>query len=48
MALDACDRKLRSGELQSGPVVKQIEGGDVLGFLAWPKTRYSSEPATFG
>ena len=48
MALGAWDRKVRSGELQPGPVVKRIEGGDVLGFLPWPKTRYSSEPATFG
>ncbi|MFV2066440.1 MAG: hypothetical protein ACC645_05630, partial [Pirellulales bacterium] len=45
--LDEWDRKLRSGELAPGPVVKRIEGGDVLGILAWPKTRYFSEPAMF-
>src|SRR3990167_6187778 len=45
--LDPWDRKLRSGELPQGPVVKRIEGGDVLSFLAWQKTRYYSQPATF-
>lgn len=45
--LDSWDRKLRSGELRPGPVVKRIEGGDVLSFLAWQKTWYYSEPATF-
>jgi hypothetical protein len=43
--LDPWDRKLRSGELRPGPVVNRIEGGDVPAFLAWPKTRYFSEPA---
>lgn len=45
--LDEWDHKLRRGELPPGPVVNRIEGGDVPGFLAWPKTRYFSEPATF-
>ncbi len=45
--LDEWDRKLRAGKLPPGAVVKRIEGGDVLGFLAWPKTRYYSELATF-
>ncbi|OHE77476.1 MAG: hypothetical protein A2107_15355 [Verrucomicrobia bacterium GWF2_62_7] len=45
--LDEWDHKLRSGKLPLGPVVKRIEGGDVLGFLAWPKTRHYSEPAVF-
>jgi hypothetical protein len=45
--LDSWDRKLRSGELPLGPVVNRIEGGDVLAFLAWQKTRYYSQPATF-
>jgi hypothetical protein len=44
--LDAWDRKLRNGQLPPGPVVKRIEGGDVIEFLAWPQTRYFSEPAT--
>ena len=45
--LDAWDRKLRSGELARGPVVKRIEGGDIPSFPAWQRTRYYSEPATF-
>lgn len=45
--LDEWDRKLRAGKLPPDPVVKRIEGGDVPGFLAWPKTRHYSEPATF-
>ena len=45
--LDEWDRKLRRGQLPSGRVVKRIEGGDVSEFLAWSKTRYYSEPATF-
>lgn len=45
--LDPWDRKLRSGKLAPGPVVKRVEGGDVPGILAWPKTRYFSEPAMF-
>lgn len=45
--LDEWDRRLRAGKLPAGAVVKRIEGGDVLGFLAWPKTRHYSEPAIF-
>lgn len=45
--LDEWDRKLRAGKLPLGPVVRRIEGGDVLGLLAWPKTRHYSEPAVF-
>jgi len=45
--LDAWDRKLRAGELTPGPVVKRLEGGDSMGLLAWPRTRYYSEPGTF-
>ncbi|MFH1924646.1 MAG: hypothetical protein ABIP48_32745 [Planctomycetota bacterium] len=45
--LDEWDRKLRSGQLPLGPVVKRIEGGDAFAFPAWQKTRYYSEPATF-
>ncbi len=45
--LDAWERKMRSGQLPTGPVVKRIEGGDVPAFLAWPKTRYFSQPAMF-
>ncbi|MFA6543755.1 MAG: hypothetical protein WCS99_04970 [Limisphaerales bacterium] len=45
--LDEWDRKMRSGKLPPGPVVRRIEGGDVPGFLAWPRTRHFSEPATF-
>src|SRR3990172_11401148 len=30
--LDEWDRKLRSGDLKPGPVVKRIEGGDALAF----------------
>ncbi|MFH1268284.1 MAG: hypothetical protein ABIK89_21395 [Planctomycetota bacterium] len=45
--LDEWDRKLRSGELKPGPVVKRFEGGDTMGLLAWPRTRYYSEPGTF-
>jgi len=45
--LDGWDRKLRSGELPLGPVIKRIEGGDAFAFPAWQKTRYYSEPATF-
>lgn len=45
--LDEWDHKMRSGKLSPGPVVKRIEGGDVPGFLAWPKTRHYSELATF-
>jgi len=45
--LDQWDRKLRSGELPLGPVIKRIEGGDIPSFPAWQKTRYYSDPATF-
>ncbi|MFA6562533.1 MAG: PQQ-binding-like beta-propeller repeat protein [Verrucomicrobiia bacterium] len=45
--LDEWDRKLRSGKLPGGPVVKRIEGGDIPSFPAWQKTRYYSDPATF-
>lgn len=45
--LDEWDRKMRERKLPVGPVVKRIEGGDVPGFLAWPKTRHYSELATF-
>lgn len=45
--LDEWDRKMRTGKLPPGPVVNRIEGGDVPGFLAWPKTRHYSEVATF-
>ena len=45
--LDEWDRRLRTNALTLGPVVKRMEGGDVPGFLAWPKTRHYSEPATF-
>jgi len=45
--LDAWDRLLRRGELAPGPTVERIEGGDVLGILAWPKTRYFSRPDRF-
>ncbi len=45
--LDEWDRKMRNGKLPPGPVVKRIEGGDVLGILAWDKTRYFSEPPLF-
>jgi outer membrane protein assembly factor BamB len=45
--LDEWDRKLRSGQLPPGPVVKRIEGGDIPSFPAWQKTRYYSDPATF-
>ncbi|MHB8864891.1 MAG: hypothetical protein ACYC6N_20990 [Pirellulaceae bacterium] len=45
--LDEWDRKLRAGELPTGPVVKRFEGGDTMSFLAWPRTRYYSEPGTF-
>jgi hypothetical protein len=44
--LDEWDRKLREGKLPPGPVVKRFEGGDTMSFLAWPQTRYYSEPAT--
>ncbi len=45
--LDEWDRKLRSGKLAPGPVVKRFEGGDTMSFLAWPLTRYYFEPGTF-
>jgi len=45
--LDEWDRKLREGKLPLGPVVKRFEGGDTKSLLAWPKTRYYSEPKTF-
>jgi len=45
--LDEWDRKLRNGELQPGPVVQRFEGGDTMGLLAWPQTRYYAEPGTF-
>ncbi len=45
--LDEWDRKLRVGKLPLGPVVKRIEGGDTMSLLAWPRTRYYSEPGTF-
>jgi hypothetical protein len=45
--LDEWDRKLRSGKLPLGPVVKRVEGGDIPSFPAWQKTHYYSEPATF-
>jgi hypothetical protein len=38
---------LRSGHLRPDPVVERIEGGDVLSFLAWQKTRYYSDPEPF-
>lgn len=45
--LDEYDRLLRSGKLKPAPVVKRTEGGDVMEFLAWSRTRYYSEPDTF-
>ena len=45
--LDEWDRKLRVGKLPPGPVVKRFEGGDRMSLLAWPRTRYYSEPGTF-
>ena len=45
--LDEWDRKLRAGKLPPGPVVKRFEGGDTKSLLAWPQTRYYSEPGTF-
>jgi len=45
--LDEWDRKLRAGKLPLGPVVKRFEGGDTKSLLAWPRTRYYSEPGTF-
>jgi hypothetical protein len=45
--LDEWDRKLRVGKLPPGPVVKRFEGGDAKSLLAWPRTRYYSEPGTF-
>jgi len=45
--MDEWDRKLRSGKLPLGPVVKRIEGGDIPSFPAWQKTRHYSDPATF-
>jgi hypothetical protein len=45
--LDEWDRKLRAGKLPPGPVVKRIEGGDTMSFLAWLRTRYYSEPGMF-
>lgn len=41
--LNDCELKYRRGELPPGPVVKRLEGGDSMSFLAWPKTRYFSE-----
>jgi hypothetical protein len=46
-ALDEWDRKLRNGKLSPGPVVRRIEGGDVIDLLAWPRTRHYFEAATF-
>lgn len=45
--LDEWDRKLRDGKLSLGPSVRRFEGGDTMSFLAWPRTVYFSEPATF-
>jgi len=45
--LDEWDRNLRNGKLPPGPVVKRFEGGDTKSLLAWPRTRYYSEPGTF-
>lgn len=45
--LDPWDRKLREGKLPLGPAVKRFEGGDTMSLLAWPQTRYYSEPGTF-
>ena len=45
--LDEWDRKLRDGKLPLGRAVKRFEGGDTMSFLAWPRTRYFSEPETF-
>ncbi len=45
--LDRWERRLRSGQLHPGPIVKRLEGGDVLSILAWPRTRYFSEPENF-
>ena len=45
--LEQWDRKLRDGKLPLGPVVKRFEGGDTMSLLAWPQTRYYSEPETF-
>lgn len=45
--LDEYERQTRRGELARGPVVKRIEGGDSMNLLAWPETRYFSEPASF-
>ena len=45
--LDEWDRKLRAGKLPPGPVVKRFEGGDTMSLLAWPRTRYYSDPGTF-
>jgi len=42
--LDEYDRELRAGTLPAGPVVKRFEGGDTMSLLAWPRTRYYSEP----
>jgi hypothetical protein len=41
------DLAMRSGKVPPGPVVRRIEGGDVMEFPAWTRTRYYSEPATF-
>jgi len=45
--LDEWDRRLRAGKLPPGPVLKRFEGGDTKSLLAWPRTRYYSEPGTF-
>jgi hypothetical protein len=47
MTLYERDLKMRAGKVPPGPVVRRIEGGDVMEFPAWPRTRYYSEPATF-
>jgi len=47
MTLYERDLKMRNGKVPPGPVVRRIEGGDVMEFPAWPRTRYYSEPATF-
>lgn len=45
--LDEYEHKMRRGEVAPGPVIKRIEGGDTMSFLAWSKTRYFFEAASF-
>lgn len=45
--LDNYNHKMQRGELAPGSAVKRIEGGDTMSFLAWPKTRWFSEPEPF-